>query len=138
MSFHHVPHFNFVAVLVSGLLFWFLGAVWFSPVLFAKPWMAALGMTPGHQKKGFAAAMISSLIGDLITALVMLHFIVWSGASTVGTGAFIGFLCWLGFFVAIQFPQGLYEQRPMKVFVIDAGYWFVGMVGIGVLLAVWH
>ena len=137
-SLHSVPSVHLWVVPVAGLLFWFLGAVWFSPVLFAKSWMAALGITPGRQKKGFAAAMISSLIGDLITALVMLHFIVWSGASTVGTGAFIGFLCWLGFFVAIQFPQGLYEQRPMKVFAIDAGYWFVGMLGTGVLMALWH
>ncbi len=138
MSFHHIPHFNFLAVLVSGLLFWFLGAVWFSPVLFAKPWMVALGVTPGHPKKGFAAAMVLSLIGDLIMALVILHIIVWSGANSVGTGAFIGFLCWLGFFAAIQLPQTLYEQRPMTVFWIDAGYWFVGMLGIGGLLAVWH
>jgi hypothetical protein len=138
MSFHHIPQFNIWAVLVSGLLFWVLGAVWFSPVLFAKPWMAALGVVLGGDKKGFIPAMISSLIGDLITALVMMHFIVWSGASSVGTGAFIGFLCWLGFFVAIQFPQGLYERRPMVVFFIDAGYWFVGLLGVGALLAVWH
>ena len=138
MSFHHIPHFNFLAVLVSGFLFWFLGAAWYSPALFAKPWMAALGIVPGHEKKGFAAAMISSLVGDLITALVMLHFVVWAGATSVGTGMFIGFLCWLGFFVAIQFPQGLYEQRPLKVFAINAGYWFVGLVGIGALLAVWR
>jgi hypothetical protein len=82
--------------------------------------------------------MISSLIGDLITAFAMLHFVLWSGANSVGTGAFVGFLCWLGFFVAIQFPQGLYERRPLKVFAINAGYWFVGLVGIGVLLAVWQ
>ena len=137
-SLHPVHSVHLWVVPVAGLLFWFLGAVWFSPVLFAKPWMAALGITPGHQKKGFAAAMISSLIGDLFMALVMLHFIVWSGANSVGTGAFVGFLCWLGFFVAIQFPQGLYEQRPMTVFVIDAGYWFVGMLGIGAMMAVWH
>jgi hypothetical protein len=131
-------HFNLWAVLVSGLLFWFLGAAWYSPALFAKPWMEALGLVPGHAKTGFAAAMIGSLIGDLVTALVMVHFILWSGASGLATGAFIGFLCWIGFFVAIQLPQGLYEQRPMKVFAINAGYWFVGLVGIGALLAVWR
>ena len=100
--------------------------------------MAALGVTPGGQKKGFAAAMISSLLGDLVTALVMLHFVLWSGANTAGTGAFIGLLCWLGFFAAIQLPQSLYEQRPLKVFAINAGYWLVGMLGSGALLAVWR
>lgn len=138
MSFHHIDHFNLWAVLVSALLFWFLGAAWYSPALFAKPWMAALGVVPGHEKTGFAAAMISSLIGDLITAFVILHFVLWSGANSAGTGMFIGFLCWLGFFVAIQFPQGLYEKRPFIVFAINGGYWFVGLLGMGALLAVWQ
>ena len=113
-------------------------AAWYSPVLFANPWMAALGVVPGHEKKGFAAAMISSLIGDLITAFVLLHFVLWSGANSLGTGMFIGFISWLGFFAAIQFPQGLYERRPLVVFAINGGYWLVGMVGIGALLAVWQ
>ena len=36
-SFHHIPHFNVWAILVSGLILWFLGATWYSPALFAKP-----------------------------------------------------------------------------------------------------
>ena len=138
MSFHPIPHFNPWAILVSALAFWFLGAVWYSPVLFAKPWMAAQGISPEGQKKGFAVAMISSLIGNLLTAFVMLHFILWSWANTASMGAFIGFLCWLGFFVGIQFPQSLYEKRPLLVFAINAGYWFVGLLGMGALLAVWQ
>jgi hypothetical protein len=138
MSFHAIHHFNLWAVLVAALAFWMLGAVWYSPALFAKPWMAALGVSPDGPKKGFAAAMISSLIGNLLSAFVLLHFILWSASDSMATGAFIGFLCWLGFFVGVQFPQSLYEKRPMVVFAINAGYWFVGLVGLGALLAVWR
>jgi hypothetical protein len=67
-SIHHPHHFNHWAVLVSALILWFLGACWYSPVLFAKPWMAALGIVPGHAKKGLATGMISSFIGDLFVA----------------------------------------------------------------------
>ena len=137
MSIHHLHHFNHLAVLVSALILWFLGAAWYSPALFAKPWMAALNIVPGAPRKGLAAGMIASLIGDLLLAFVLLHFILWSEAATFATGAFIGFLSWLGFFAATQFAQGIYEHRPFKLFAINAGYWFVGLLIIGGVLAVW-
>ena len=136
-SFHHLQ-FNYWAVLVSALILWLLGAVWYSPALFAKPWMACLGIVPGGAKKGLAIGMMSSFLGDLLVAFVLLHFVLWSGAATYATGAFIGFLCWLGFLAATQFPQGIYESRSMRLFAINSGYWFVGLLIVGGLLAVWR
>jgi hypothetical protein len=37
---------NALAVIVAAVLTFGLGAVWYSPVLFAKQWMAAQGHTP--------------------------------------------------------------------------------------------
>ena len=139
LSLQHLHHFNDWAVLVSALILWFLGAVWYSPALFAKPWMAALGIVPNPDKrKGLLLGMVSSFIGDLFVAFVLLHFILWSGASSFGAGAFVGFLSWLGFYAATQFPQGVYEGRSPRLFAINAGYWFVGLVIVGGVLAVWR
>ena len=135
---HHL-HFNHLAIIVSALILWFLGAAWYSPPLFAKPWMAMLGIKKGDSNKNsLLAGMISSLIGDLILSFVLAHFVIWSGATTFAWGAFIGFICWLGFFVAPNFPQGLYENRPFKLFAINNGYWLMGLLIVGGLLAVWH
>jgi Protein of unknown function (DUF1761) len=135
---HHL-HLNPWALLVSALILWILGAVWYSPPLFAKPWMAALGITPDpSNKQGLLAGMIASFVGDLILALVLAHIIAWAHANTVHWGAFIGFLVWLGFFAAPNYPQGIYERRPFKLFAINNGYWLVGLLIVGVLLAVWR
>jgi hypothetical protein len=40
-----MPHVNFLAVLVSGVAIFILGALWYSPVLFAKTWSRLMGMT---------------------------------------------------------------------------------------------
>jgi hypothetical protein len=56
-----------------ALILWILGAAWYSPALFAKPWMAALGIVPTGPKKGLAAGMIASLIGDVLVAFALLH-----------------------------------------------------------------
>lgn len=137
-SFQHIPHMNPWAVLVTGIILWFLGAIWYSPALFSKQWMAALGIVPDSSKKGLATGMISSLVGDWILSFVLLHFILWSGADSFGMGAFVGFISWLGFLVATQYPQGIYERRPISLFWINSGYWFFGLMIAGGVLAIWR
>lgn len=136
---HHL-HFNHWALLVSALILWFLGAIWYSPVLFAKPWMAMLGITPDKTKKnnGMIVGMVSSLILDIVLSLVLAHVVYWSGADTYGWGAFIGFLVWLGFFAAPNLPQGIYEGRPFKLFAINNAYWLIGLMVVGGMLAIWR
>ncbi len=136
---HHL-HFNHWALLISALILWFLGAAWYSPILFAKPWMALLGISPDPSKKnkGMIAGMISSFIGDLILSLMLAHVVLWSGADGYGAGALIGLIVWLGFFAAPSFPQGIYEGRPFKLFAINMGYWLLGLTIVGGLLAVWR
>jgi hypothetical protein len=134
----HISHASLLAILVSALILWFLGAIWYSPALFAKPWMAALNIVPTGKKQGLLFGMISSFIGDLILAFVLWHMISWAEVTTWNTGAFIGFLCWLGFIAAPAFPQGIYEGRPAKLFLINTGYWLVGLLIIGALLAIWR
>jgi hypothetical protein len=137
-SLHHLHHFNPWAILVSALILWVLGAVWYSPALFSKPWMAALGIVPDSSRKGLATGMIASFLGDLLVAFALLHVILWSGARHFAAGAFVSFVCWLGFFAATQFPQGIYERRPTRLFWINNGYWLIGLIVIGGLMAVWQ
>ena len=37
-----LPHVNYLAVLVSGVVIFLLGGVWYSKLLFAKPWVALM------------------------------------------------------------------------------------------------
>jgi hypothetical protein len=133
---HHL-HLNHMAILVAALIQFFLGALWYS-LFFAKPWMALTGHTPGERPKGAIVAMFSSFIGGLILSLVLAHVVAWSGVGTVGWGAFIGFICWLGFIAAPLLSETLYEKRPYRLFAINSGYWLVSLLISGALLAVWQ
>ena len=46
---------NHVAVIVAALSDFLVGALWYSPLLFAKPWMKANRLTAEDLKKGNAA-----------------------------------------------------------------------------------
>jgi hypothetical protein len=135
----HIHHMlNFWAILVTAVALWILGALWFSPPLFAKPWAAIVGRPMGDKPKGVVHGMISSFIGDLFVALILTHFVVWAHAASFFHGAFVGFLCWLGFIAAVLYPQRIYEGRPFAYFLITAGYWFFGLILAGGILAVWR
>ena len=136
----HIHHsLNHVAILVSAVVLWVLGAAWYSPALFAKPWMQILGLKKEESKKSFLyLGMIASLVGDAILAFVLDHIIIWSNATGFGWGVVIGVIVWIGFFAATSLPQNLYEGRPFKLFAINSGYWLVGLVIVGGLLASWR
>jgi hypothetical protein len=136
----HIFHeLNYLAIIVCGVILWLLGAVWYSPALFAKPWMAIIGINKDATKgSSMIAGMIASFICDLILAFILAHFIIWTQAATFGWGAVVGFIVWTGFIAAPNLPQGIYEGRPFKLFAINSGYWLVGLLIVGGVLAIWR
>lgn len=136
---HHLHSMNPWAILAGGVIFWVLGAAWYSPALFAKPWMAMLGLEKtDNRRPGMLLAMTASLICDVVMAFMLAHLVMWADANTFGWGAIIGVIAWMGFIAAPTLPQGMYEGRPFKLFAINSGYWLVGLILVGGMLAVWH
>src|SRR5258706_16288877 len=66
---------NILAVIVAAVLTFVLGAVWYSPVLFAKQWMAAQGYTQERleemKRKGVTRAYAVLVLCHLGTAYPM-------------------------------------------------------------------
>jgi hypothetical protein len=136
IQFHAV---NNLAILVSGIILWVLGAIWYSPALFAKPWMQLLGIKKEEGKRdGLLLGMTASFIGDLVLSFVLTYIIMWSNTTGFARGGVVGVLVWMGFVAAPNLPQGLYERRPFKLFAINSGYWLVGLFIVGGLLSVWR
>jgi hypothetical protein len=136
---HHLHHeLNYVAILVCAVIVWVIGALWYSPLLFAKPWVAIVGRKMGEKPKGVYKGMIASLIGDFLLCFVLAHVARWSGADDWRDGIHIGIITWIGFFAAPLYPQSIYEGRPFKYFAINAGYWLVSLVIVGAVLTVWR
>jgi hypothetical protein len=134
---HPIYHFNAIAILVSALYQWILGALWYS-LIFAKPWMALAGHKTGTKPKVAVFGMITSFFGGLVLAFVVAHVVMWSGAAHLRGGVFVGVVCWLGFIVAPLLSETIYEQRSFKLLAINTGYWLAAVVGSSCLLAVWH
>lgn len=130
---------NYLAVLVSALVSFGLGAVWYSPSLFGKQWMAAIGKTEDELREGGGMAMIFilTLIVWLIAAYVLAVIIGFAKVESLGNGLIMGFLCWFGFAASLSLMNNLYERKSPALWLINSGYSLVAFLISGAILAVW-
>lgn len=135
---------NYVMVLVAAVVNMGIGFLWYSPVLFIKPWMKLTGLTEEKMRKGdgmkdMPKIMITSFITALIMAYCLRYSVVYGGAYTglsgVPLGMMTGFFMWLGFMMPVQLSSVLFERQPFKLFLIHTGQQLVSVLAMGIVLA---
>jgi hypothetical protein len=136
------PILNYWAILVSGIASMVLGALWYSPVLFAKPWMKLVGKTKEEinqemKTRSMPALYIAQFIAALVVAYVLAYFVAYLGARTAWDGIIVGVWAAVGFVLATSFGNYLFENRSMKLFWINNGYILVYLIVAGAILAGW-
>jgi hypothetical protein len=134
MSYFHV---NFLAVLVAAICQWLLGALWYN-VVYAKKWKALVGYSEGEKPKLLVLGLIASFVGDLVLSFVLVHLDQWIFADTFARGISVGILFWIGLMAPPLLTQHIFENRPFKLFAINAAYWLLAMGLGGGILAVWR
>lgn len=136
---HFPTQVNYLAVLVTGIVIFALGGLWYSKVLFANRWLALQGVPPEHLKPegSVAGQFIAVFICGLLTAFVLEVILNHFPDRTVARGAAVGLLCWLGFAGATSFATVLFSKKPLGLWMIDSGYNLVSFVIGGIILAAW-
>ncbi len=128
---------NVWAVLAAGVASMALGAVWYSPVLFARVWMRESGTT---EEKARAANPVKTLGVSFVLALIGAAVF----AAFLGPKPAPGFATAVGFAAGLSWVAGsfginyLFEQRSLKLFLINGGYHTLQYTLIGLILGLWH
>ncbi|MFV8752727.1 DUF1761 domain-containing protein [Nannocystaceae bacterium ST9] len=127
---------NWLAVLVAALSSFLIGGVWYSPILFAKPWMEDCGLSEADLKQG---APVKIFAGSFVLALIVaFNLAAFLGPDAgLAWGATAGGLAGFGWVAASMGVTYLFERKPLRLFLIDAGYHGVTYVIMGGLLGVW-
>lgn len=139
MNTEILNHINWLAVLVGGLAYFFLGAIWYTS-LFGKKWQsynAALMSSP-DAKKGAVAAMIISVMLMLVCSLglsllaVRFGILGWMGGLKLGivTG-----VCFAATAIHISY---VYEKRPLGLHLINGLYNIAGNIIAAIIICSWR
>ena len=138
-----MPEFqiNYLAVGVAALATVFIGAVWYSPLLFHRLWVKAHGYSEEkveQMRKTAGRAFMVSLFCYVVMAFVLAVLVSWTGVSTVPQGAFLGFLVWIGFLATLGLTAHMFSEKRLSTYLLDAGYQLVYALVMGVILAAWR
>jgi hypothetical protein len=134
---------NLLPVLVAAIATMVVGFLWYSPLLFAKPWMLLMGYDPNDKTalekmqksagKSYGISFLASLVSAFVLAKIILVFTVNSALY----GMKVGFAVWLGFVATVQLTDVLFARRPAKLYLINTGYQMICYLAMGAILAVW-
>jgi hypothetical protein len=132
-----MPSFNPWAVLAAGVSSMILGALWYSPMLFGNAWMRASGMNEekarsANMAKVMGTALALSIIGAAVFAMFLGPAPAPGFAASAGLAAG---LCWVAGSFGINY---LFEQKPLRLFLINGGYHTLQYTLIGLILGLWH
>ena len=137
-----VSSIPWLGVLVAVVASQIIGFLWYGPLMFVKPWTAALGKTEEEMKaagqEGLGAAIGVGVVCSIVTAMALALILSMSRTPDVMSGVKIGLLAAVGFVVSYILITTMYEQRNPTLAWIASGNQIVTLAVMGAILgAMW-
>jgi hypothetical protein len=132
-------------ILLTAVAGFLVGAVWYSPILFLKPWLASEGLTKEHMQNNGLLYQIQIQLYSFVAhaamaaVLAVLFDIIEVGSLEVAVS--LGLLITFGFVVTGRFIDMVYttkgkhfERQPQMKFLISSGYYLATIAVMSAVL----
>lgn len=130
---------SFWAILAAGIASVLIGWAWYHPRVFGTAWMRLSNITPEMAERGKKRMPITAIIGlsmSMIVAYVMTYFGMAWGVYDIASAIELGLWVWIGFVAPIALGAVLWEQKPLRLYFINALYWLVALIVMAIILVV--
>jgi ABC-type branched-subunit amino acid transport system permease subunit len=132
---------NWLAVIVGTIIYFALGALWYSPALFAKPWQRSIGWDPAQQPpQQNPMTYVVPFFAYLIMAIGMALLAGATGSDTFGEGVVLGLVVGVGFAAMHSVVDATFDPnrpQPWTWFAITASYNLIGLLVLAVIVSIW-
>lgn len=129
---------NMWAVLLATLSSFVVGFVWYARPVFGNAWMKLVGMDSSKQQTGMAKAMASAFVASFVMAYVLAHVTYLSNNffhdSFMKDALQTAFWLWLGLSAATLVVHDAFEQRPMKLTIMNMGNQLATLLAMGFII----
>lgn len=112
-------------VVLAAVVYYGIGALWYSPAMFFKPWQKEVKKLHPDRRRpdvamftGAVAVAVQVLVGAFLIQLADIHGFV--------AGAQLGLVVWLGFTAMPAFLNSEFQGGSLKLLSIEQGYHLVG------------
>ncbi len=129
-------------LIVIAVVNFFLSWIWYSPVLFMKPWAKALGTygktgMSDEEKRAMPFLFLSGLLASFILSYGLQIVIHSVGSASFPGGMLVGVVVWATFALTHSLNT-LWEGRKPAVLVINNGLFLLTYAIFGGIVAVWR
>lgn len=128
---------NWLAVLTATVIYFGLGALWYSPLMFAKTWMELRNIKEEDIDGPNPIIFLYSFILQAIAVTSLALFISAMGVEGATNGAIIGLGAGAGILFTLAGTTGIFSDLKLKLHFIDSGYHVIGMILAGLILGWW-
>ena len=142
MSLDALGQLNWLAVIVGALIYFALGALWYSPMLFARRWQQSIGWdperTPPEQNP---MTYVIPAAAYVVMAVAIGLIAVSSGTDNIGEGVVLGLVTGIGLSLAHTFVDASFDPNkpePWTWFAINGSYHAIGLLIVSVIVAAWR
>ena len=115
---------DWLAVVAAAISAFILGGAWYSKALFGNAWMQEVGLTEEAVNSANMAKVFGTTFVLQVLAAIALSAFLGAGSNWLEglhTGLWIG-LFWVATAYGVTY---LFEQRPLRLWLINAGYYVV-------------
>lgn len=127
---------NYVAIFVAAVVSFLLGGLWYSPILFASAWMREAGLSEAQTRQANMVRVFGwSGLAAIVMAFNLAAFI--GPKASAGFGLFAGLAAGVGWVAMSLGVIYLFEQRSLKLWLINSGYQVLSFGVMGAILGAW-
>jgi hypothetical protein len=141
MSLDTLGQLNWLAIIVGALIYFALGAVWYLPAVFGRPWMRSIGWDESRQQQMNPVQYAAPAVAQLIAAVATGMLAAATGSDTLPEGVVLGLVVGVGYALTLTAVDAMFDPNkplPWLWWAISGGYHLVGLVIVAVLVSVWR
>lgn len=130
-------YINHIAVAICAVMSLVIGGLWWSPLLFAKPWQREVGLSDEQLKQMNPAKTFGLTFVLAYVASYNLAFFLGGPGTTWQWGMIAGLLAGI-WAITMYVIISLFEQRSLKLMLINSGYIAFYFAVIGFVIGIWR
>ena len=127
---------NWIAVVVVAIIYFAIVFFWYFPFLFGNLWLKLVGKESEPKSKIIRDTIIM-IPTSFITILIIEIMMDLTSMNDVPSALLLNLFLWSGFVGIIGINQNNFNDRGIKLFLIEYGVYLVGFLIAGLILAVW-
>ena len=142
MSLEELGGLNWLAVIVGALIYFALGALWYSPALFGRQWQRSIGWDPEQgPPETKPTTYVLPLVAFLVMAVAIGLLAAATGTDSIGEGVVLGLIVGIGLALMHTLVDATFDPnkpQPWAWFAINGSYHALGLLIVAVIVSAWR